>query len=60
MVCPVPNPTTGLIGASDCNYIEDPPMCVFCAGIGGFIGDDPCEPTGTESATWGGIKSMFK
>jgi hypothetical protein len=63
VVCPVPNPTTGLIGTADCNYVEDAPMCIFCAGIGGFIGDDPCvpcDPTAIEASTWGGIKSMFR
>ena len=60
MVCPSPNPQTGLLGTADCNFVEDAPQCVFCAGIGGFVGDDPCEPTATEASTWGGIKSMFK
>jgi hypothetical protein len=60
MVCPVPNPDTGLIGTADCNFVEDAPRCIFCAGIGGYVGDDPCLPTATEASTWGGIKGMFK
>ena len=35
-------------------------MCIYCAGIGGMIGDDPCVVVGTEPSTWGEIKSMFK
>jgi hypothetical protein len=60
MVCPIPHPGSHWIGTIDCNFVEDDPMCIFCAGVFGAIGDDPCAPTATEPSTWGGIKSMFK
>jgi hypothetical protein len=62
MVCPVPNSTTGFIGTSDCATPKeaDDPMCIFCSGACGMVGDDPCAPTGTEQSTWGEIKGMFR
>ncbi len=60
MVCIVPHPTAGGPNIGDCSGMLDYPICVFCAGIGGYIGDDPCWPTGAEESTWGGIKGMFK
>lgn len=60
MICPVPHSESGFLGVIDCEFAEDVPMCVFCAGVYGELGDDPCEPTATEASTWGGIKSMFK
>ena len=59
MVCIVPSPTAGL-NIGDCSGGLDDPICLFCAGIGGYIGDDPCWPTGAEQSTWGNIKSMFR
>jgi len=59
-ICMVPHGESGFIGVTDCDFQPDTPMCFFCAGVGGEIGDDPCEPTATEASTWGGIKSMFK
>ncbi len=60
MVCPIPHTGSGFLGVIDCDFIEDGAICVFCAGVFGAIGDDPCAPTATEASTWGGIKSMFK
>jgi len=60
VICPIPNPTTDFIGVTDCDFDPDAPICFFCAGLHGAIGDDPCEPTAAEASTWGGIKSMFK
>ena len=60
MVCPIPHTESGFIGTTDCEFIEDVPLCIFCAGVYGMVGDDPCSPTATEASTWGGIKSMFK
>jgi hypothetical protein len=63
MICVVPHPGTGLITIGDCHLGDDEPLCPQCAAIGGFIGDDPCEPcdpTAREKATWGGMKSLFR
>ena len=61
MVCPCPNPETGLISVLDCAEGLDSPIGIFCAGVYGMIGDDPCEPVvATEASTWGGIKGMFE
>jgi hypothetical protein len=59
-VCMVPNADSGFFGVTDCEFQTDVPMCIFCAGVLGEIGDDACAPTATEASTWGGIKSMFK
>jgi hypothetical protein len=60
MVCPCPHPASGVIQVLDCNEGLDDPMCIFCAGVYGMVGDDPCEPTGVEPSTWGGIKAVFE
>jgi hypothetical protein len=61
MVCPCPHPETGLISILDCAEGLDSPIGVFCAGVYGEMGDDPCEPVvATEASTWGGIKGIFK
>ena len=63
LICPVANTTTGFIGVVDCSDpepIADPAICLFCAGVCGEFGDDPCEPTAVEPSTWGSIKNMFK
>jgi hypothetical protein len=60
MVCVSPHPSAGGPNIGDCSGDLNAVVCDFCAGIGGFIGDDPCEPTGTEPASWGSIKAMFK
>ena len=59
-ICVCPHPISGIINVLDCAEGVDDPMCIFCAGVYGFIGDDPCEPTGTEVSTWGEIKGMFE
>jgi hypothetical protein len=59
-VCPCPNPETGLISVLDCAEGLDSPVGIFCAGLYGETGEDPCEPvTATETSTWGAIKSIF-
>jgi hypothetical protein len=60
IVCVVPHPTAGGINIGDCSGFIDGPICIFCSGIGGYIGDDPCWPTATEQSTWGDIKGIFK
>jgi hypothetical protein len=62
MVCPCPHPVSGAISVLDCAEGLDGPACVFCAGVYGNTGDDPCAcgPVGTETVTWGGIKGMFE
>ena len=60
MICVCPHPISGIIGVLDCHEGIDAPRCNFCAGVYGLIGDDPCEPTGTEVSTWGEIKGMFE
>jgi hypothetical protein len=60
MICICPHPQSGVIWVLDCHDDVDTPICGFCAGVYGAIGDDPCDPTGTEVSTWGGIKSIFK
>jgi hypothetical protein len=64
VVCPTANTTTGFIGVVDCTTdpepLPDPAICLFCAGVCGGFGDDPCEPTAVEPSTWGSIKNMFK
>jgi hypothetical protein len=61
MICPCPNPETGVIRVLDCAEGLDSPIGIFCAGVYGMVGDDPCEPVvATEASTWGGIKGMFE
>lgn len=61
LICPCPNPETGLISVLDCAEGLDSPVAIFCAGVYGETGEDPCEPvTATETSTWGAIKSIFK
>jgi hypothetical protein len=61
MVSVVPHPETCEISYGDCGgIIVAGPRCNFVAGIGGWFGDDPCEPTATKPASWGSIKAMFK
>jgi hypothetical protein len=59
-ICMVPHGESGFIGVTDCDFQPDVPVGIFCAGVGGETGDDPCTPTATEPTTWGGIKSMFR
>ena len=63
-VCPIPYFATGDYGVVDCQPSPGPyydyPEFAHCAGIGGIIGDDPCEVTATQPSTWGEIKSIFK
>jgi hypothetical protein len=59
MICPCPHPVSGVINVLDCTEGLDDPMCIFCAGVYGMTGDDPCGPTGSEPSTWGEIKGLF-
>jgi hypothetical protein len=59
-ICVCPHPISGIIGTLDCADLIDEVGCNFCAGVYGLIGDDPCEPTGTEPSTWSEIKGMFE
>jgi hypothetical protein len=56
----VPHPTAGGVIVGDCSGVLDDIICLTKAGIGGYVGDDPCLPTATEPSTWGGIKGIFK
>ncbi len=60
MICPIPHPIAGAISIVDCAEGVDTPMCIFCAGVYGMVGDDPCAPTATEPSSWGEIKGMFR
>ena len=60
MISIVDHPDYGHIYVTDCLGRRDEPQCNFSAGIGGFVGDDPCEPTSAEPAKWGAIKAIFK
>jgi hypothetical protein len=59
MICVSPHPTAGGPNIGDCAGDLNTVVCRFCAGIGGYIGDDPCAPTRTEPSSWGAIKAMF-
>jgi hypothetical protein len=60
MICVIPHPEPGTINIGDCEAMLYSPQCNFCAGIGGYFGDDPCEPTATKTTSWGTIKTMFR
>ena len=60
MICPCPHPVSGMISILDCAEGLDDPVCIFCAGVYGMIGDDPCAPTRTQPTNWGSIKAMFE
>jgi hypothetical protein len=61
-ICPCEHPASGAIQVLDCAEGLDTPACVYCAGVYGAVGDDPCEPCATaiEPSTWGGIKAVFE
>ncbi len=59
-ICMGPHGESGFIGCTDCNFEEEEPVRIFCAGVFGASGDDPCEPTAVEPTTWGSIKGMFR
>jgi hypothetical protein len=59
-ICIAVNPATGAAGTSNCDFMEDFPLVMFCAGACGELGDDPCESTRTVPTTWGTIKAMFR
>jgi hypothetical protein len=60
LICLAPHPTAGGPNVGDCAGQIDFACPGACAGIGGFIGDDPCLPSsGTESSSWGAIKGLF-
>jgi uncharacterized repeat protein (TIGR01451 family) len=57
----VANPSTALITATDCDFIDVPPAQTFYAGVCGIEGQDPCGGTvRAVPTTWGQIKAMFK
>ena len=61
LVCVAEHPGTGFIGAGDCQggSTADSIFTVWCAGIGGTAGEDPCQ-NATEPCTWGNIKQIFR
>jgi hypothetical protein len=60
MICVVAHPDAGGPNVGDCDGEMNTPKCNFCAGIGGYFGDDPCQPTRTKPTSWGAIKAIFK
>jgi hypothetical protein len=60
MVCVIPHPVEGGVHIGHCGSGDpDEPIVSFCAGIGGYIGDDPCAIS-TDAGSWGAIKAMFE
>jgi uncharacterized repeat protein (TIGR01451 family) len=59
-ICPVAHPEAGAIVIGDCSAGLSQPEVIFCAGIAGALGDDPCLTTSIRPTTWGGIKAMYK
>jgi hypothetical protein len=59
-VCICAHPQSEAILVLDCAEGLNEPDCNFCAGVYGYIGDDPCFVTGSEQSTWGGIKGIFR
>jgi hypothetical protein len=67
-ICPVPNATTGFIGVVDCTENPEPQAdsasALFCAGVCGAEGDDPCGgrdgDSGEGTGTSGGIRGYYK
>ncbi len=60
MVCVVPHPVSGVYCVLDCAEGLDEPLVTMCAGVNGYIGDDPCPPVGTSPGTWSEIKGVFE
>jgi hypothetical protein len=59
LVNPYFHPVSGDITVLDCSQGLDR-ACIMFSGVNGMIGDDPCEPSGIEPSTWGGIKAIFE
>jgi uncharacterized repeat protein (TIGR01451 family) len=60
LVCTVPHPVSFSLSVLGCSEDLGTPMCNFCAGVYGEIGDDPCQPTSVQPTSWGAIKAMFR
>jgi hypothetical protein len=60
MICPCPHPISGIINTLDCHESVDDPVSIFCAGVYGLIGDDPCVPNASAPTSWSEIKGMFE
>ena len=62
MICVVYHPAAGGPDVIDCSGERDY-ACGFCSGVGGYIGDDPCEPcepVATNRGTWSNLKALFR
>jgi hypothetical protein len=59
LICVVPHPISGVVAVLDCAEGLDAPYITFCAGVYGYVGDDPCPPVSESRSTWGGVKDMF-
>jgi hypothetical protein len=62
-ICPVAGTGTDFIGVTGCqgeNPQEFEAAALFCAGVCGQSGDDPCGGGVSEEKTWGAIKSMYR
>jgi hypothetical protein len=45
---------------ADCDGAQDEPVEIFCAGIGGTAGEDPCGSRISEDKSWGSVKGLFR
>jgi hypothetical protein len=59
LVCVVPHPVSGFLGVIDCAEDQDVPLLICCAGVNGYVGDDPCPPVDEMRSTWGRVKELF-
>jgi hypothetical protein len=56
-----PNPSTGFLGATDCNGTRDFAIGLAASGVCGIPGEDACDcGCASEPSTWSGLKSMFR
>jgi hypothetical protein len=60
MVCVIQHPVNGEPKVFDCEEGWDEALETFCAGVNGYVGDDPCPPVEASPDTWGGIKDRFE
>jgi hypothetical protein len=60
MVCVIPHPISGMASVLDCAEGLDEAFVTICAGVYGYVGDDPCPPVATSPGTWGEIKGVFE
>lgn len=59
MICVIPHPVSGVLGVRDCAEGFDAAFFTCCAGVYGYVGDDPCPAVGEMRSTWGKVKELF-